>query len=325
MKPVVILASPVPADLLQQLADTFDLRRFDAKGAKADLPTWHAALTQAEGMIGAGMRIDAELLALAPKLRVVSTISAGYDTIKVADLTQRRVALFNTSSALAATTADTALALMLAVARRVVELDGWVRAGGWQANLAETYFGVDVHSKTLGIIGMGGIGSEVARRGALGFGMKVLYTKRTPNLAAEQAYGARHVELDELLTQSDFVVVTVPLTAQTRNLLGAPQLALMKKDAILINIARGGIVDEHALAAALMAGQLRGAGLDVFAAEPTPVDGPLLKLPNVVALPHLGSATLETRKAMAVSAVSNLVNALAGKPDLTNLVNPAAF
>ncbi len=325
MKPVVVLASPVPDDVLQQLEAHSQLRRFDAPRAKADLDAFHAALADADGLIGVGLKIDAAFLAHAPQLKVVSTISAGYDTIKVDDLTARGVALFNTSGALAGTTADTALALMLAVARRVVELDRWVRDGHWRQNLSTGFFGVDVQGKTLGIIGMGSIGAEVARRGALGFGMRVLYTKRTPHHQAEQAYGARRCELDELLTQADFVCVTVPLTPQTRNLLGAAQIARMKPKAILINIARGGIIDEAALAAALASGHLAGAGLDVFETEPVPSDNPLLKLANVVALPHIGSATQETRHAMAVSAGQNLLRALAGEPDLANAVNPAVL
>ncbi|GGP24741.1 2-hydroxyacid dehydrogenase [Silvimonas amylolytica] len=325
MKPVVVLASPVPEEVLHHLEEQCELRRFDAPRAKADLAAFHGALVDAQGLIGAGMKIDAQFLTHAPQLRVVSTISAGYDTIKVDDLTARNVALFNTSGALAGTTADTALALMLAVARRVVELDGWVRAGQWQKGLGPEHFGVDVQGKTLGIIGMGSIGAEVARRGALGFGMRVLYTKRTPNRQAEQAYGARQCDLHALLTESDFVCVTVPLTPQTRNLIGAEQIASMKPNAVLVNIARGGIVDETALAAALKAGHLAGAGLDVFETEPTPADNPLLKLPNVVALPHIGSATVETRHAMAVSAAQNLLRALAGNPDLKNAVNPVVL
>jgi glyoxylate/hydroxypyruvate/2-ketogluconate reductase len=217
-------------------------------------------------------------------------------------------------------TADTVFALILASARRVVELAEWVRAGHWKGSIGESCFGVDVQGKTLGIVGLGRIGGAVARRAALGFRMNVLYTNRSPNAQAEQDYGARRVELDELLAQADFVCLQVPLTPETRGMIGAAELRKMKRSAILINASRGPTVDEAALIDALRDGTIRGAGLDVFAHEPLPADSPLLAMKNVVALPHIGSATHETRHAMARNAAENLIGALDGT--LTqNIVN----
>ncbi|MGA3249514.1 MAG: D-glycerate dehydrogenase, partial [Paraburkholderia sp.] len=217
-------------------------------------------------------------------------------------------------------TADTVFSLILATARRVVELADWVKAGQWQGGVAPAQFGVEVQGKTLGIVGLGRIGGAVARRAALGFNMKVLYTNRNPNPQAEQAYGARRVELAELLASADFVCLQVPLTPETQHLIGAAELRAMKKSAILINASRGATVDEAALIEALQSGAIHAAGLDVFETEPLPADSPLLSLANVVALPHIGSATHETRHAMALNAAENLVAALDGR--LTrNVVN----
>jgi gluconate 2-dehydrogenase len=205
----------------------------------------------------------------------------------------------------------------------VVELAELVKSGGWTASLDEAHFGTDVQGKTLGIVGMGRIGGAVARRAALGFGMKVLYSNRSRNEAAEQAYGAQHCTLPALLAQADFVVTLVPLSPATERLLGEKEFAQMKPGAIFINAARGKVIDEAALIDALASGHLRGAGLDVFEREPVSVDSPLLKMKQVVALPHIGSATHETRHAMAACAADNLIAALTGKP-LRNAVNPQA-
>ncbi|MFC5699275.1 2-hydroxyacid dehydrogenase [Pseudomonas sp. GCM10022186] len=281
-------------------------------------------LPGAHGLLGASLRVDAGLLDLAPRLEVVSSVSVGVDNYDIPELTRRGVLLTNTPDVLTETTADTGFALILATARRVVELAGWVRAGHWQANLGPAHFGSDVHGKTLGIVGMGRIGEALARRGAAGFGMRVVYHNRRPRPEVEARYGVRYLGLDELLAQADFVCLTVPLSADTEGLIGARELALMKPEAILINIARGPVVDEVALIEALGQRRIRGAGLDVFVREPLPMDSPLLRLDNVVATPHIGSATHETREAMARCAVENLLSALAGERP-ANLVNEAAL
>ncbi|MCY1294781.1 Glyoxylate/hydroxypyruvate reductase B [compost metagenome] len=282
------------------------------------------ALPGAHGLLGASLRVDAGLLDLAPDLEVVSSVSVGVDNYDIPELTRRGVLLTNTPDVLTETTADTGFALILATARRVVELSEWVRAGHWQGNLGPAHFGSDVHGKTLGIVGMGRIGEALARRAAAGFGMRVLYHNRRPRPEVEARYGARYLGLDELLAQADFVCLTVPLTVDTEGLIGERELALMKPGAILVNIARGPVVDEVALIEALRQRRIRGAGLDVFSHEPLPTDSPLLKLDNVVVTPHIGSATHETREAMARCAVENLLSALAGERP-ANLVNEAAW
>lgn len=270
------------------------------------------ALDTADGALGASLRITPELLDRAPRLRAWSTISVGFDNFDVADLTRRGIVLAHTPDVLTEATADTVFALILASARRVVELAEYVKAGQWRQSIGESLYGTDVNGKTLGIVGLGRIGAAVARRAALGFRMRVLYTNRSANPEAEAQFGARRVELDELLATADFVCLQVPLSPDTRHLIGAREFAKMKQNAILVNASRGPVVDEAALIDALRAGTIRAAGLDVFEREPLAADSPLLSMNNVVALPHIGSATRETRHAMARCAAQNLVAALDG-------------
>ena len=315
MKPKIVVYKALPADVADYLREHAELIDVDADqpGALA------AALKDADGAIGASVKITPAMLD-GSRVKALSTISVGYDQFDVPDLTKRGIVLAHTPDVLTESTADTVFSLILASARRVVELADWVKAGHWKGSIGPAQFGVDVQGKTLGIVGLGRIGGAVARRAALGFNMKVLYTNRSPNEAAERNYGARRVELDELLASSDFVCLQVPLTDATRHLIGAEQLKKMKKSAILINASRGATVDEKALIAALEAGTIHGAGLDVFEREPIDPASPLLSMPNVVALPHIGSATHETRHAMARCAAENLVAALAGTLDV-NVVN----
>ncbi|WAM54355.1 2-hydroxyacid dehydrogenase [Vreelandella venusta] len=282
-----------------------------------------STLAQAHGIIGSGLAITPQLLDAAPNLEVIATISVGYDNIPVEELTQRGIMLCNTPDVLTETTADTGFALIMATARRVVELAEWVKAGKWQASIGPALFGSYVHGKTLGMVGFGRIGQAVARRGALGFGMRVLYSNASHKPALEKELGAQRRELNELLAEADFVCVTVPLTADTEHLLGTNEFALMKPSAIFINIARGKVIDENALIDALENGVIQAAGLDVFEQEPLPSSSPLAKMPNVVALPHIGSATHETRDAMAQRAVDNICLALQGERPIS-LVNPEA-
>jgi glyoxylate/hydroxypyruvate/2-ketogluconate reductase len=312
----IVVYKPLPTDVEAYL-------RAHAEVVNVD-PTDKAALTkalsQAHGAIGASIKISPAMIEGATNLKALSTISVGFDQFDVEDLTRRGIILTHTPDVLTESTADTVFALILASARRVVELAEWVKEGHWKASIGEANFGVDVQGKTIGIVGLGRIGGAVARRAALGFRMNVLYTNRSPNEQAETEYGAKRVELDELLAQSDFVCLQVPLTPETRGLIGAKELAKMKQGAILINASRGPTVDEAALIEALKNGTIRGAGLDVFEHEPLPADSPLLAMKNVVALPHIGSATHETRHAMARNAAENLIGALDGT--LTqNIVN----
>ena len=265
-------------------------------------------------------RVDAALLAAAPQLRVVANIAVGYNNIDVAACTARGVMATNTPGVLDDSTADLAWALMLATARRLTEVEGYIRGGEWTGWRLKQWLGVDVHHATLGIIGMGRIGQVIARR-ATGFDMRVLYHNRrrlAPDI--ERRVNASYVTKDELLAQSDFVVLQVPYSPETHHLIGAAELKRMKPTAILINSTRGGVVDDAALVEALKAGTIRAAGLDVFENEPKLNPG-FLGLHNVVLAPHVGSSTEATRRAMAMTAARNLVAALAGSTP-PNLLNP---
>lgn len=308
MKNRIVAYKPLPTDVLAFLREHADVIEVDA--ARHDALV--AALREADGAIGASVKIAPAMLDGAQRLKALSTISVGYDNFDVPDLTRRGIVLAHTPDVLTESTADTVFSLILATARRVVELAQWVKAGHWTGSIGPTHYGTDVQGKTLGIVGLGRIGGAVARRAALGFNMRVLYTNRSANGQAERDYGARRVELAELLAASDFVCLQVPLTPETRHLIGAAEFRQMKRSAIFINASRGATVDEAALIDALRAGTIHGAGLDVFEEEPLPATSPLLALPNVVALPHIGSATHETRHAMARCAAENLVAALAG-------------
>ncbi|WP_110650448.1 2-hydroxyacid dehydrogenase [Salinicola peritrichatus] len=297
---------------LDQLRERFHVDYF-GKLESADDPAFREALGQAHGLIGAGVNMTPELLDAAPNLKAIASISVGVDNYPVEELTRRGILLCNTPDVLTETTADTGFSLIMASARRVVELAEYVKRGDWKSSIGPEQFGSDVHGKTLGMVGFGRIGQAVARRGALGFGMKILYSNASPKPDLEAELGARRCELDELLQQSDFVCAIVPLTPETRQLIGAREFELMKESAIFINISRGQVVDEQAMIQALESGQIRGAGLDVFEQEPLQADSPLPKMPNVVALPHIGSATHETRTAMAQRAVDNIMLALDGK------------
>ena len=312
----IVAWKPLPEDVLAYLQQHVEVVQVDP--ARHD--AFVAALREADGGIGASVKITPAMLEGATRLKALSTISVGFDQFDVADLTRRGIVLAHTPDVLTESTADTVFSLILASARRVVELAAWVKAGQWQHSIGPALFGVDVQGKTLGIVGLGRIGGAVARRAALGFNMQVLYTNRSANPEAEAAYGARRVELAELLATADFVCLQVPLTEETRHMIGAKELASMKKSAVLINASRGAIVDESALIDALRNGTIHGAGLDVFEKEPLPADSPLLQMANVVALPHIGSATHETRHAMARNAAESLVAALAGTLT-TNIVN----
>jgi glyoxylate reductase len=244
---------------------------------------------------------------------VISNYGVGVDHIDLAAAEARGIAVGNTPGVLEATTADLAFALLLAVARRVVEGDRYARSPEFVRYDPGYMLGREVHGRTLGIVGLGKIGFQVARR-ALGFDMQVLYHNRHRRPDAEQAIAVRYVSLDELLSTSDYVVLTVPLTAETRGLINAQTLGLMKPTAILVNAARGPVVDTNALQVALEAGKIAAAGLDVTDPEPLPRDHALLKLPNLVITPHLGSATVETRRRMAEVSVENLLAGLRGEP-----------
>ena len=320
----VVLYKKLSAPLMQRLQAQAEVTLIDDPKSSEGLARLRDALPHADALLGASVKLDATLLDLAPKLKAVSSVSVGVDNYDIEYLTRRGILLTNTPDVLTETTADTGFALIMATARRVAELATMVRTGQWQQNIGPQHFGCDVHGKTLGIVGMGRIGEALAQRGHFGFGMPVIYHSHSPKPAVEARFDARYRSLHDLLREADFVCLTVPLTAETEGLIGAEQLALMRPETIFINIARGKVVDEQALIAALQNGQIRAAGLDVFEQEPVSADSPLLKMDNVVATPHMGSATHETREAMARCAVDNLLAALAGERP-KDLVNPAAW
>lgn len=264
-------------------------------------------------------KINSRILEQAPHLKVVSNIAVGYDNFDLGEMTKRGVMATNTPGILTETTADLTFSILMAAARRVTEADHYVKSGQWQEWLPSLMLGKDVFGATIGIIGMGRIGEAVARR-AKGFDMEILYYNRSRKTDIEEKLGASYVSLEQLLQKSDYVVVLIPLTEETKKMIGAKEIALMKKDAIIVNASRGATIDETALIHALQESRIAGAALDVYEKEPVDPENPLLKMPNVVTLPHIGSATKETRGKMAMKAAHNAVAALTGEiPE--NLLN----
>ena len=312
----------LPGTALQRLAQHCDLQVWEQQ---SPMPAAELAreLAHCEGLLCMlTNRISAELVSASPSLKYVSSMSVGVDHVDVAALTRRGIPLGNTPGVLVDATADLTMALLLAAARRLSEADRLVREGRWDPArpwYPDMLVGKDLAGATLGIIGLGQIGQAVARR-ALGFGLRVIGWTRSSRSVA----GVRSVSLQELLSSSDFLSVNVALTRETRNLIDADSIGKMKNGAVLVNTARGGIVDEAALAEALYSGRLFAAGIDVFAREPVAMDSPLLKLPNVVLAPHIGSATRDTRQAMADAAVDNLVAALRGER-MPHCCNPEVY
>lgn len=293
MKPSIILYKALPDDLLHRLEEHFTVTR--VPNLRPETVAQHAeAFANAEGLLGSSEAVNTALLEKMPKLRATSTISVGYDNFDVDALNARKVLLMHTPTVLTETVADTVMALVLSTARRVVEVAERVKVGEWTKSIGPDWFGTDVHHKTLGIVGMGRIGLALAQRAHFGFSMPILYNARRHHQEAEERFNARYCDLDTLLQESDFVCLILPLTDETHHLFSTEQFAKMKSSAIFINAGRGPVVDEKALIAALQNGEIHAAGLDVFEQEPLPADSPLLSLPNVVAVPHIGSATHET-------------------------------
>lgn len=267
-------------------------------------------------------RFDAPVLAGAPRLRVIANVAVGYDNVNLDDAASAGVWVTNTPGVLARTTADFAFALLLAAARNVVVAERHTRAGGWRTWSPTGFLGPEVHGATLGIVGFGEIGREMAKR-ARGFDMRVLVSTRTPRAEEERGLAVQHCPLETLLAESDFVSLHVPLTPETKGLMGAARLALMKPTAILVNTARGPIVDQEALVAALRAGRIGGAALDVTEPEPLPAHHPLFTLPNVIITPHIASASVATRSRMAEMAASNIIAVLRGETPPNAVMHPA--
>lgn len=318
-KPKAYVGRLLAAPVLARLNEVADVRTWNSPARCPD-DVIQKEIADVDAFVGNG-RWTGAVMDKAPKLRVIALVSVGFDSVNVPAATERGIVVTNTPGVLSDTTADTAFALLMAVARRIAEADRFVRAGKWtMLGGPAAHMGSDVHHATLGIVGLGRIGAEMAHRGR-GFHMNVIYYDALRREDLERQYGYRYVDLDTLLRESDFVSLHTILAPETRNLISAPELSKMKRTAFLINASRGEVVDEPALIDALRGGTIAGAGLDVFAQEPTPVDNPLLQMDNVVALPHIGSATEATREKMVVLAVDNAIAVLQGRPPLTP-VNP---
>jgi glyoxylate/hydroxypyruvate/2-ketogluconate reductase len=325
VKPQILVTRRTFDEVIEKLRERFDVQdnQQDDKAWSAD--ELRARLADKEGVMSTGSdRMDAAVLDAAPRLKAVCNNAVGYNNIDLAACTERGILATNTPGVLDDTTADTTWALLMAAARRITEAERWIRAGSWTEGWRHNrLLGQDVHHATLGIIGMGRIGQAIARR-AKGFSMRVLYHNRSrAPKSVEKALGAKYVTLEKLLKQSDFVSLNLPYSKEAHHLIGAAQLALMKPTAVLVNAARGGIVDDAALVQALKEKRIAGAGLDVFEGEPKLNPG-FFELDNVAMVPHIGSATYATRIAMATLTAKNLTAALSGKRP-PSLLNPEAW
>jgi gluconate 2-dehydrogenase len=327
VKPAVLVCRRVFPEILERLG-----RHFEVEANQDDVEwTRDEHIARLQGKAGAFITstnpVDRTVLGRCPELRAVCSMSVGYNNVDLAACTEHGVLVSNAPDVLTETTADFGFALLMAAARRVTESEHFLRRGEWKKWSIDQFIGADVHRSTLGVLGMGRIGQAVARRGARGFDMSVLYHNRSRlSPAVEAEIGARYVDKETLFREVDHLVIVVPYTPQSHHVVGAAELAWMKPTAVLVNIARGGIVDDVALAAALRSGRLAAAGLDVFEGEPE-VHPALLALSNVVLTPHIASASLPTRRRMAHLAVDNLIAAFdadgAGKP-MPTLLNPEA-
>jgi glyoxylate reductase len=320
-KPKAYITRRLPQAALDIVAAECDYAIWDVEDRPVPRDMLLREAAEADGVLAlVSERFDAEFLAAAPRCRIIANMAVGYDNADVPELTRHGVLLTNTPGVLTETTADLAWALLMATGRRLVEGHQLIATGGWTSWSPMFMVGQDIFGATIGIVGAGRIGSALARR-ANGFGMHILYHNRRPAPELEAQTGAQYRTLDDLLREADYVVVTVPLTDATRGMFGAREFALMKPTAVFVNVARGAIVKELELVAALKQGRPWAAGLDVFDKEPIGADHPLLRLPNVVVLPHIGSASVATRTAMATTAATNLVAALTGQ-EVPNPVNP---
>ena len=320
-KPHILMARAVFPEVVEKLSQVAQVHvnEDDAVWSASELT---ARLQGKQGVFTTGGdRIDEAMIKACPELRICANMAVGYNNFDIAAMTAAGVVATNAPDVLTETTADLGFALLMATARRLSESEHYLRAGRWTKWSFDMFAGSDIHGSTLGILGMGRIGQAIARRGALGFGMQVIYHNRSrlsPDL--EQQLQARYVSKSELLAQADHLVLVLPYSRESHHAIGAAELSQMKPTATLVNIARGGIVDDAALAQALKQRTIAAAGLDVFEEEPKVHPG-LLEVPNVVLTPHIGSASIPTRKAMAHLAADNLVAFFTGKPLLTAL-NP---
>lgn len=323
MKQTVIVTNRIEKPALEKLESHFNVTFFTGSD-DLNNPDFLNDLKVAKGLIGLFIEIDADFLDLAPNLKIVSTISVGYNHLDIKELTKRGIMATHTPDILNDTVADTMIALLLATARRIPELDRYVKNKEWTGLIPTELYGEDVHHKTLGIIGMGRIGHVIAQRANLGFDMPILYNSRTRKPEAEERFNAKHLELDDLLKQSDYIILITPLTEETEGMIGKREFDLMKDTAIFINGSRGATIVESDLIQALKDKKIKAAGLDVYNEEPVEVDNPLLKMNNVVTLPHIGSSTLATELAMSMHATEDAIRGITGqKPK--SLINKETY
>ncbi|MDS9472395.1 D-glycerate dehydrogenase [Sporosarcina pasteurii] len=313
MKQTIFITRKLPEEVIQPLREKFTVRMWEEEEIEVPVDVLKKEVQQADALwTTISDQITKEIMTSAPNLKVIANLAVGFNNIDVEAAKELGITVTNTPDVLTETTADLAFALLLASARRITEAERVLRDGKWTSWAPMQLTGMDVFGATLGIIGMGRIGEAAAKR-AKGFDMNVLYYNRTRKLEAEEKYGFSYAELDSLLQQSDFVLIFAPLTEETKNMIAKRELGLMKKTAILLNVARGGIVNEQDLYDALKNGDIWGAGLDVFETEPVPLNHPLLTLPNVTVLPHIGSASIQTRLAMMKMNQKAIMDVLEGR------------
>ncbi|MDE5415330.1 2-hydroxyacid dehydrogenase [Alkalihalobacterium chitinilyticum] len=313
MKPYVFITRKIPEQLLTELYEMAEVKMWEHEDVPVPNNILKEELERADAVFSlVSDPIGSEQLSNCPNLKVIANMAVGYDNIDVRLATSKGIVVGHTPDVLTDTTADLTFALLLATARRIPEAASYVKNDEWSQWSPYLLAGTDVHHKTIGIVGMGRIGEAVARR-AKGFDMNILYHNRSRKAVAEQEIGAQYCTFEELLKQSDYVVCLAPLTPETKEIFNAKAFQQMKDSAIFINASRGGLVNESDLEEALKNGVIKGAGLDVFAKEPIRVNHPLVQLPNVVAIPHIGSATVETRDAMVKMTVQNIVRSLKGE------------
>jgi glyoxylate reductase len=320
MKLKVYITRKLPDQVLTQVRERFDVRMWEEEETPVPYKVLEKEIQDVDGLLCLLTEtIDESLIKKAKKLKVIANMAVGFNNIDLVSATKHGIRVTNTPDVLTETTADLTFGLLMTSARRIVEASNYLKNGDWKTWSPMQLTGQDIHGATLGIIGLGRIGEALVKR-AKGFDMEVLYFNRSRKYEQEEKLGITYSSFENVLKVSDFICIMVPYTPDTVNLIGADELSLMKKNAILINTSRGGIVDESALYYALKNNEIWGAGLDVFKNEPVSLDQPLLTLPNVVSLPHIGSASITTRLKMANLALINLIAGLQGNtpPNLLN-------
>ncbi|WP_377887601.1 2-hydroxyacid dehydrogenase [Alkalihalobacillus sp. R86527] len=313
MKPRIYVTRKLPNQIVERLSESCEVRMWEEDDKPVPREVLEEEIKEVDGLYCLlTEQIDASLLEGADKLKVIANMAVGYNNIDIDAAKRLGITVTNTPGVLTETTADLTFSLLMATARRIPEASEYLRDGDWKTWSPMQLTGQDIHGATLGIIGLGRIGEAVAKR-AKGFDMKILYHNRSRNREAEERLELHYTELNTLLRECDFVCVLTPFTSETNNMIGKEQLDLMKESAVIINTARGGIINEKALYGALKEKSIWAAGLDVFEEEPISLDHPLLTLPNLVTLPHIGSASIATRMKMADLAATNLLDVLLGE------------